>query len=99
MSNDEERQESGISYQALALLTTIGEEHFIYAGTMNNLGLLYYEMGNLERAKECLEHSLHILEGKEEYIIPYATTLHNLVDIYKKEGEIFKAEQTLKQKK
>ena len=92
------QESESLFYQALALYKiTIGEEHFIYAGTMNNLGLLYYEMGNLERAKECLEHSLHILEGKEEYIIPYATTLHNLVDIYKKEGEIFKAEQTLKQ--
>lgn len=84
-------------YQALALYKiTIGEHHFIYAGTMNNLGLLYYEKGNLKRAKECLEKSLHILEGKSEYIIPYATTLHNLVDIYKKEGNLFLAEETLK---
>lgn len=84
-------------YQALALYKiTIGESHFIYAGTMNNLGLLYYEQGKLERAKECLEHSLHILEGKAEYIIPYATTLHNLVDIYKKEGNLTLAEETLK---
>ena len=84
-------------YQALALYKiTIGEHHFIYAGTMNNLGLLYYEKGNLERAKECLETSLHILEGKSEYIIPYATTLHNLVDIYKKEGNLLLAEETLK---
>ena len=90
-------ESEALFYQALALYKiTIGEEHFIYAGTMNNLGLLYYEKGNIERAKQCLEHSLHILEGKEEYIIPYATTLHNLVDVYKKEGEIFKAEQTLK---
>ena len=84
-------------YQALALYKiTIGEHHFIYAGTMNNLGLLYYEKGNLKRAKECLEKSLHILEGKSEYIIPYATTLHNLVDIYKKEGNLLLAEETLK---
>lgn len=91
------QESEALFYQALALYKiTIGEKHFIYAGTMNNLGLLYYEKGNLERAKECLEHSLHILEGKEEYIIPYATTLHNLVDIYKKEGDVALAEETLK---
>ena len=51
-------------YQALALYKiTIGESHFIYAGTMNNLGLLYYEQGKLERAKECLEQ-----EGFEDMI-------------------------------
>lgn len=90
-------ESEALFYQALALYKiTIGENHFIYAGTMNNLGLLYYERGELERAKECLEHSLHILEGKTEYIIPYATTLHNLVDIYKKEGNLALAEETLK---
>ena len=90
-------ESEALFYQALALYKiTIGESHFIYAGTMNNLGLLYYEQGKLERAKECLEHSLHILEGKAEYIIPYATTLHNLVDIYKKEGNFTLAEETLK---
>lgn len=90
-------ESEALFYQALALYKiTIGESHFIYAGTMNNLGLLYYEQGKLERAKECLEHSLHILEGKAEYIIPYATTLHNLVDIYKKEGNLTLAEETLK---
>lgn len=90
-------ESEALFYQALALYkVTIGENHFIYAGTMNNLGLLYYEKGNLKRAKECLEKSLQILEGKEEYIIPYATTLHNLVDIYKKEGNLFIAEETLK---
>lgn len=95
MKNWEESE--ALFYQALALYkVTIGENHFIYAGTMNNLGLLYYEKGNLKRAKECLEKSLQILEGKEEYIIPYATTLHNLVDIYKKEGNLFIAEETLK---
>lgn len=91
------KESEALFYQALALYKiTIGEKHFIYAGTMNNLGLLYYEKGNLERAKECLEHSLRILEGKPEYIIPYATTLHNLVDIYKKEGNVALAEETLK---
>ena len=90
-------ESEALFYQALALYKiTIGESHFIYAGTMNNLGLLYYEQGKLERAKECLEHSLYILEGKPEYIIPYATTLHNLVDIYKKEGNLTLAEETLK---
>lgn len=91
------KESEALFYQALALYKiTIGENHFIYAGTMNNLGLLYYEKGNLERAKECLEHSLHILEGKSEYVIPYATTLHNLVDIYKQEGNVSLAEDTLK---
>lgn len=91
------QESESLFYQALALYKiTIGENHFIYAGTMNNLGLLYYEKGNLKKAKECLEYSLHILENKAEYRIPYATTLHNLVDIYKKEGNIFKAEETLK---
>lgn len=33
-----------------------------------------------------------------EYIIPYATILHNLVDIYKKEGNLTLAEETLKKK-
>ena len=60
------------------------------------LGLLFYVQGKLERAIECLEHSLHIFEGKAEYIIPYATTLHNLVDIYKKECNLTLAEETLK---
>lgn len=51
---------------------------------------------SLNGQKSVLEHSLHILEGKAEYIIPYATTLHNLVDIYKKEGNLTLAEETLK---
>ena len=41
-------ESEALFYQALALYKiTIGEEHFIYAGTMNNLGLLYYEKGNI----------------------------------------------------
>ena len=75
---------------------TIGNGHFLYAGAVNNLGLLYQEMGKWDAARDCFLDCLRVLSGKAEYKIPYAITLHNLVDIYKAQGNDKLAELTLR---
>lgn len=92
------REESEDLFQkALCIYSgTIGNGHFLYAGAVNNLGLLYQEMGKWDAAKDCFLDCLRVLSGKAEYKIPYAITLHNLVDIYKAQGNYKLAESTLR---
>lgn len=83
--------------RALALYgNTIGNKHFLYVGAANNLGLLYFDMGKKEDALPYFLHCIKELEGKAEYKIPYAITLHNLVEIYKHQGKRQLAKDTLK---
>ncbi|MCI5597210.1 MAG: DUF4037 domain-containing protein [Lachnospiraceae bacterium] len=83
--------------QALGIYEkTIGNRHFLYAGTGNNLGLLYRETSRYDKAMECFRRSLAILEGQDAYRIPYAITLHNMVDLYKIQGMKEEAERILK---
>jgi len=83
--------------RALALYgNTIGNKHFLYVGAANNLGLLYFDMGKKEEALPYFLHCIKELEGKAEYKIPYAITLHNLVEIYKYQGKRQLAKDTLK---
>lgn len=83
--------------QALSIYgNTIGKQHFVYIGAANNLGLLYFDMGKKEEAFPYFLHCLKELEGKEKYKIPYAITLHNLVEIYKQQGKRQLAKDSLK---
>lgn len=83
--------------QALAVYAdTIGEKHFLYVGAANNLGLLYFEMGKKDEALPYFLHCIRELEGKAEYKIPFAITLHNLVEIYKHQGKRKLAKDTLR---
>lgn len=75
---------------------TIGNKHFLYVGAANNLGLLYFDMGKKEEAFPYFLHCIKELDGKAEYKIPYAITLHNLVEIYKYQGKRQLAKDTLK---
>ena len=92
------QESEALFLQALGIYEkTIGKSHILYVGTINNLGLLYQETGRLEEAMECFRQCLGILDGKAEYKILYATTLHNMVDVYKAQGKNGMAEETLRQ--
>lgn len=82
--------------QALSLYEcTIGSKHFLYVGAANNLGLLYFDKKEKEKALPYFLHCVRELEGKAQCKIPYAITLHNLVDIYKEQGKRTLAKETL----
>ncbi len=91
------KESESLFKRALALYgNTIGNKHFLYVGAANNLGLLYFDMGKKEEALPYFLHCIKELEGKAEYKIPYAITLHNLVEIYKYQGKRQLAKDTLK---
>lgn len=91
------KESENLFKRALTLYSnTIGNKHFLYVGAANNLGLLYFDMGKKEEALPYFLHCIKELEGKAEYKIPYAITLHNLVEIYKYQGKRQLAKDTLK---
>ncbi len=69
-----------------------GEEHPDVADSLNNLGDVYHEQGNLPKAIELHTQSLGIRRGiyGEEHS-DVATSLNNLGELYKAQGDLPKA--------
>lgn len=66
----------------------------LYASYFNNLSLLYQEMGDFEKAAECLRTALVIIEAYGD-IIKVAITCSNLAASLVRTGEMTKAEEYL----
>ncbi len=66
------------------------------AVVLDSLGLLYMNLGKLEKAKECLEESAKIrkeIAQKDKSVIPeYAKTVNNLGVLYRRMKELDKVE-------
>ena len=71
----------------------LGKEHSDYATSLNNLGLLYWTIGDYAKAERYYLEAIAIYEktlGKEHY--DYAKSLNNLGILYKDVGNYVKAE-------
>ena len=66
---------------------TLGKKHFLTISAMNNLGLLYQDMGRYQEAASLHEACLSLLKADEPNPIAYATTLNNLTTAYTKLGK------------
>jgi CHAT domain-containing protein/tetratricopeptide (TPR) repeat protein len=76
----------------------LGEEHLDYASSLNNLGILYYEMGDYKAAEPYYKQSLEIYKkalGEEHP--DYASSLNNLGILYRNMGDYKAAEPYYKQ--
>lgn len=73
-----------------------GTKLFQYAGLCNNLGLLYQDMEQYERAIPLHKKSLEILKNDSNHEVLYGVTLNNLVEPYKHTGRRSLAIQYLK---
>ena len=76
----------------------LGEEHPLYATSLNNLGAFYWNMGEYAKAEPFLLQALQIKKkvlGEEHR--DYATSLNNLAGLYWKTGAYAKAEPLLAQ--
>jgi tetratricopeptide (TPR) repeat protein len=60
------------------------------AGSLNNMGYIYDDLGDIPMALECYNKCLKIQE-EIEHKIGISTTLNNLGQIYKKQGDISRA--------
>jgi len=71
----------------------LGEKHLKYASSLNNLALLYWDMGQYAKAEPLYMEARKINKeklGKKHPV--YATNLNNLAGLYTKMGQYAKAE-------
>lgn len=90
-------QESMIQYQAVFNIYDgkIDKNDMLYASLYNNLSLLYQEMGDFEKACECLKHALSIVLTKADKRIEAAVTYTNLASSQLQLGEFTEAVENL----
>jgi CHAT domain-containing protein/tetratricopeptide (TPR) repeat protein len=71
----------------------LGEDHPLYARTLNDLGLLYHHLGDNEKAEPLLRRALDIRKrALGENHPEYETSLSNLAALYEAKGEFKRAE-------
>ena len=71
---------------------TIGSQHIVVATTLNNLGNVLRDQGDLEQAKDYHERALAIREEKlGSHHIDVATTLNNLANVLCGQGDLEQA--------
>ena len=76
----------------------MGEDHPDYAVSLNNLGGLYYHMGQYEKAEPLVRQSLEIQKRMLGEDHPdYALSLDNLASLYNNMGQYEKAEPLRRQ--
>lgn len=90
-------QESLIQYQAVFTIYEgkIDKNDMLYASLYNNLSLLYQEMGDFEKACECLKQALAIVLTKADKRIETAVTYTNLAASQLQLGEFTEAVENL----
>ncbi|MCC5946076.1 MAG: CHAT domain-containing protein [Bernardetiaceae bacterium] len=80
--------------EALALRKEVlGEKHYDYASSLNNLAALYWNMGKYAEAEPLYKESLQIKKetlGEKHHI--YASSLNNLALLYRNMGKYTEAE-------
>ncbi len=81
--------------QALQLYRAcLNERHPDIAAVLNNLGLLYYQQGELDQARDRLEQALEILKASRPKFHPdTAACLHSLAVVYEAQGDLSKAQE------
>ena len=91
-------QESMAEYQAAQKIFEgrIEKNDMLYASMYNNLSLLYQEMGDFEKACECLKQALAIVLTKSDQRIETAVTYTNLAASQLQLGEFGEAVENLK---
>ena len=71
----------------------LGEQHPNYAGSLNNLALLYYNMADLSRAEPLYVQSMEIFKAAlGEQHPEYANSLNNLARLYHEMGDHSRSE-------
>lgn len=90
-------QESLIIYQAVFNIYEgkIEKNDMLYAGLYNNMSLLYQEMGDYEKACECLKQALIIVLTKDDRRIETAVTYTNLAASQLQLGNFTEATENL----
>jgi len=90
-------KESLMKYQAVFTIYEgkIEKNDMLYASLYNNLSLLYQEMGNFEKACECLKAALEIVLTKTDKRIEVAVTYTNLAASQLQLGEFTEAVENL----
>ena len=76
---------------------SLGEDHFLTISCLNNLGLLYQDLGRYEEAAGLHAQCLMLLSQGETNEIAYATTLNNLASAKRGQGNIAGVELLLKE--
>jgi len=66
---------------------SVGEQHILYAGGLNNLGLLYLDLGETEKAAGVFAQASGVLEGLPDKRYEYAASLINLGNLYLKQRQ------------
>lgn len=74
---------------------TLGERHILYASGLNNLALVCLDRKDYERAAGFLEQAAAILELQPECADELASSLSNLVSLYRNMGQTERARQML----
>jgi len=73
-----------------------------YTKSLNNLGILYYQTSQIEKAEKLLKESLKIRkkayeENPDRWIEDYTTSLNNLGNLYQDTNQLEKAEELFKE--
>ena len=72
----------------------LGANHVSVATSYSNLGTVYWETGDLEKAKEYYEWALKIQKQQlGANYVDVATSYNNLGNVYKKTGDLEKAKE------
>ena len=87
-------QSEPLFQQALAIYNQVlGEQHPLYATSLNNLASLYYSQGKYEQAEPLFQQALAIRKqvlGEQHPL--YAQSLNNLAELYRVQGKYEQAE-------
>lgn len=91
-------RESMVQYQAAERIFEgkLPKDDMLYASFYNNLSLLYQEMGDFEKACDCLEEALAIVLTKADKRIEAAVTYTNLAASQMQIGKMTEAVENLK---
>ena len=90
-------KESNVLYQEVKKYydANVAPDSMLYASLLNNMSLLFQEMGDYESAADCLERALGISLLYPECRIEQATTYANLAETLLKLGRLDEAEEHL----